>query len=281
MSKTKVQPNQDLETTSAEQTPEHSPETLDYVKDKLEAFLGESIDTPVEETKQDESAEDTQEETEPVKPAVESKPDFDLNKYKEDVKQEVSQEVTDKILEALTGKNEDQQGEKSPWDQEGRNPKDWNEIIGWTKELAKTELKKEIEEASAYQQEQEQKEARYIEDETQKFNNYIDNQLEDLRVQGKLPKIQNAKDSNDEGLKAQKEFFQQMYETNEKRAKEGAPLISDVKIFYYEHFKPTSKQNRGSEAPVLGGRRSIQHENKGEYSYDEIHNSSYYDLIGK
>lgn len=247
----------------------------EYVEQKKKEFLEEDKPQDTEDKKK-KVVEEVAEET-PTKPPEETKPETKPEEKPpevdtEELKKEVTQEVKDELVKAITGKTEEDIKAKSPWEKEGRNPRDYNEISDWakdqalkeieTKEQAKEEKKKEETKATEAQ----------IKKSNEQWNKYWDEQLEDLVTQGKLPKVENPDDDNDKGRVAQKELFVQMGKVNEERNIKGQPIITSIKEFFYEGYKPPGSQPAGADAPISGGKTSVNTESEGDFSYEEIHN---------
>lgn len=198
----------------------------------------------------------------PTTPPPETPPEVDLTKIKE----EVREEVVDKFISALRPSEGDGE-EMPPWKKEGRNPNTYEEIANYVDNLAQKREEVRVKDVKTQQKEQVKQQDKYNED----MNKFWDGQLDDLRERGKLPKIGDAKDEKDVGLVAQKEMFAQMVEHNKKIAVDGEAAITNIKEFYYEHYKDPAGQPAGADAPVAGGRTQAGSSDKeGEYSYDEI-----------
>ena len=102
------------------------------------------------------------------------------------------------------------------------------------------------------------------------FNNYVDEQLDELHVSGKINK-------NDP--KQRTALFQKMMEVNDERVKTGKPPIYSVKEIFYEHYTPPTAQVAGADAPVSAGRGNAQVSNDEEYSYKDIRGKSFLDMF--
>ena len=234
-----------------------------------------TTETPTTEVTPEAPAETTTETpTVKVEPKEEpQEPEVDISA----IEAEVTKKVSERIIKTLTGGSEEEikgaLGEQSPWAKEGRNPKDYDEIAQWATELAlkKQEAVKAQETEDAKEKEKEA--AKLQTERAEAFNKYWDTQLNELYEGGKLPKIKNAEDENDLGVKARKALFSKMIEVNEQRTKEGKEPIYSLKEIYYEH--PINEEP-GMEAPVSAGRGAVPAEGEG---YEYVGNKSFLDII--
>ncbi|TVL99571.1 MAG: hypothetical protein CV087_17585 [Candidatus Brocadia sp. WS118] len=233
---------------------------------------------------------DTTKEEAPVeeKKEEEERIEFDPEQFKKEVTEEagrISEERAQKIVEAASGSKDDPKEEDdeliSPWKKEGRTPKDYEEVADWAvkkKEILDTRAaeahKKEVEE-----QEKIAKESK--EEAIKRFNDWTDGRLNDLYESGKLPKVIDPKNPDDEGVVAKKALFQTMLDVNLDRAKRGLPEIMDIKEIYYEHYKAPKKEVAGADAPVSPSTTPPGESSK-DLDYNEIHNSrGIWDLFKK
>lgn len=241
---------------------------------KVEDFLGEPVkDGKVVEEKEPEVEEEPEE---PKEEPKEPKEEVDLSKLKEEIKGEVKQETTDKILEALTGEKEKKDEKEneliSPWAKEGRNPKDYEEVSDWGAEKVKILQRREAE-AERVKTEKETKLQKELEADRQKlFDKHIDEQLNDLIENKRLPKPINKDDPKDEGVVARKALFQTMLDVNKKRAENNKAPIYSLKEIFYEHYKAPKKEVAGADAPVFSGSGKFTPQGaEEEINYKDIH----------
>lgn len=247
-------------------------------------------DTPIDykEDIQDKSMEEivkeTPKEEEPVKeePVKEEDPkDEEVELDTTQIEETVTKSVTEKMIKALTGGTEVEAtietGNVSPWAKEGRNPRDYDEIAEWSVELVekkneakRLEQERINEEVKAQQVEYSQKRADF-------YNNQWNEHLEDLTEAGKLPKVVDPNNEEDEGVIARKELFKAMLEVNNDRVAKGKEATYSLKEIYYEHYTPKSKQPAGADAPVSAGRSSAPAANDEEYPY--VGNRSFFDIL--
>ena len=253
-----------------EEAPEEPVMDYNEVHDTpLEAIIGEP--TPEEKAKEPKLAEEIEKEVkEPVKETpkeevtYEEVP-FDPEAYKKQMRDEILGEAS-KLVEKVTGTT-DKKTEKddelvSPWAKENRTPKDYEEIADWA--LAKKSvLDKRAEEAHNKEVETQKK---VVEDQnkqqTESFNKFVDNDLEDLMVAGKIPRPVNKDDANDPGVIARKALFQSMLDVNLERQKAGKPYVFSIKEIFYEHYKAPETEVAGADAPVSPSRSPVGEEPK-------------------
>lgn len=205
-------------------------------KDVHETSLTDIIGEPAEE--------ELVKAEEPAKEEVIEKPEdkeveFDPAKFKEDIVNEIVSKTTQTKTEV---KDEYADFEKEIWDKEKRTPT-YKEALEFVKISAlksiKEEQQKEVEAKQAEEKTRQEAEKTQIDS----FNKYVDEQIDDLKVAGKI--------TTDDEKKA---LFQAMLEVNTQRAKENKPLIYSVKEIFYEHYKKPNQQPAGADAPVATGR---------------------------
>jgi hypothetical protein len=247
-------------------------EEMDYneVHDTpLEAIIGE----PTKEQKEEEPKIAKELEEEVKKPVKETPKEevtyeevpFDPEEYKKQMRDEILGEAS-KLVEKVTGTT-DKKTEKdeeliSPWVKEKRTPKDYDEIADWA--LAKKSvLDKRAEETHEKEVETQKK---VVEDQnkqqTEGFNKFVDNDLEDLMASGKIPRAVNANDPNDPGVVARKALFQSMLDINLERQKAGRPYVFSIKEVFYEHYKAPETEVAGADAPVSPSKSPVGEEPK-------------------
>lgn len=248
------------ETPKEEEIVEVKEETNEYVDNRVKEFLGEDetsevIEEKEEEVKQEEVIE-------------EKKPEINIEVEREKAKLEARQETIDKIVQTLTGKSTEDLGEEEgfvpAWKKEGRNPKDYDEILEEATRYKeyKDDLKhKEQVKVEAQNQEVQQKNIK-------QWNEFWDGQINDMTKQGLLPTIEDEKDENDEGVKARKLLFQKMYEINQKAP--AVPVTSLKEIYLDNRNEFTSKNNSAKTAPVSAGRTETGAKTDDQFYYEDI-----------
>lgn len=184
------------------------------------------------------------------------------------------EETAQKIIEAATGRKEPETEVDpellSPWAKEKRTPKDYEEVADWAL------TKKGILDKRSEVEHEKEVEAQKIEQEkttkaqTEQFNKYVDEQLDDLHNAGKIDK------TNEE---QRKELFKTMLDVNVARTKEGKPPIYSLKEIFYEHYKAPTKQPAGADAPVSPGRSGGEKDTK-EIDYaKDVKGKSFFDIL--
>jgi len=275
-------------------TPDND-EVSEKNNDTIKRFLGD-----YEDKKQDVSEKDE-------KPDKEDVPDkqIDVKEVDEEAEEkfskdevektisEAKKDVLDKIKSSfgMTDEEEKEMEDKGlvpPWEKEKRTPKTYREIAEFSAELAEHRRMKQ--EAEAKKQQDEMEKQRQANE--KQLNEIWDEQLEELREAGKIPKIDpgvitkiktgkplNDVEAKDPGLTAQRELFSKMYEVAELKRKAGKPVSTNLKEIYYEHYQETKKsQPAGADAPISGGASSIN-ESDDDYSWKDIHSSSFHDIV--
>jgi hypothetical protein len=227
-------------------------------------------------------------------PVVEKKEEpivnFDPDKFAEQTAQKVK-ELQDKAEEAKLQSQKQEQLKAKENDEtipayvkEGRNPRDYAEIndeaqriaeIKFNRILAERELQSvaKSEQEAKVREEQLAKSKQFEED----FNKMIDEEMDELYKNDRLPKIADKDDPNDVGIKAKFELFKTMKETNEKRVKEGLQPITSVSRIFNNYYKaPTGPA--GADAPINAGSRSVQTpKDELGYTYADIKKKSFLD----
>jgi hypothetical protein len=83
------------------------------------------------------------------------------------------------------------------------------------------------------------------------LNNQIEKDVDFLFGMNLLPKIKDANDKEDEGIKARDALFATGIKVNQERLAKGEMPISDIKVIYKDYYKkPTAPA--GADAPVMG-----------------------------
>lgn len=241
--------------------------------EQVSSFLGEEVkDGKVTEEKE---TKETPVEKEPELKEEDIDLDTLKKQLKEEVRKETSAEITEKLTAALGEKPTEAQKDKYEEYSEkfaaekGRNPS-WFELVPFIKDEVKAEMKADQENAYKAQEANKAEIARTNEQKQKAFNQYVDEQLEDLHVSGKLVR-------GDEESRAA--LFTKMMEVNQERAKSGKPPIYSVKEIFYEHFTPPKSQPAGADAPISAGRGNAQIDSGEDYSYLDIKKKSFVDLF--
>jgi len=284
-----------VEETPKDPKEKETPEKNAYVDERVDEFLGEDPskvevvedkeDTPDKPEDKPEAPEDTPEATPeapeapeaPKEPETPEEPKVDVTALKE----EVTKEVTEGIANRLIGERKPEE-DVPPWEKEGRNPKDYNEIANYVADLTQKRITDQQAEVQKQQQEDKAKQVEVQQKSNEEWNTYWNGQLDELRTEDKLPKIANAKDEKDAGKVAERGIFNQMFQHNIGRNSEGKPPITNIHEFFHRYYKNPTDQPPGADAPVSGGKKSVDEgKNKEEYTYEEINSArNFEDLLG-
>lgn len=263
------------------ETPEVKPteaqEELKALKEKqVTDYIGEEPENPVEK-----KAEELKEEPK-VEPKEEKKEEQILELDPEQLKQEVAEKAKSEAVKAIQDKynlTEKQAESLWVWEKEGRNPKSYEELAENIAQVAlsrfKTEVQKEVETKRAQEEEQKNQ----IDTYNKTLNTMWDEQIYALRTTGKLPKVVNPKDENDEGVKAQKDFWAQLHHFNQEKMKEGKAIVTNLIEFYTMGYQPPRKEVDGADAPISGPTAQGGSQEKGSFTYDDIRSKSFYDIL--
>lgn len=232
-------------------------------KDPIDEF----VDNDIKDTKGDDKEPDKEE-----KPAA---PPIDVEALKEEVKtaskEEAVKEVTEKITNALNPKEDN----RPSWEKEGRNPT-YKEALDYVRDSIKKEQDQKEQEKENKSKAEEEEKTKRQEEYKRSLNEMWDIQIEELRESGKIPKIENKDDKNDPGIIAEKELAEAAIEYNKERDEKHQDW--NLKSVYYEVYQNKNKQPAGYDAPVSMGKKSVENGKK-ELTYDEIHKSSFDDIL--
>jgi len=202
-----------------------------------------------------------------------------ITEISDKVSSDVSEKVTASVVESITDKLGGKKEEK--W-----IPKDYEEI----KETTKQEMRKEWEEREAKAREDQKKaddtkaqeQVKRQEQWEQAWNTQIETLTKDNHIpapseeiQAKLSKKEklSKEDLEDEGLSARRELYRLADEHKE----------YDLEKVYYKYILPKKNEvPRGAYAPVSGSSKTTTPEDKGGYSYEDIHGAKgFEDLLPK
>jgi hypothetical protein len=255
----------------------------------LDQIIGEASE---EEKPDDETIEASSDaegnEVEVPEEEVEEEIEFDPTQFAADLEKklgdkftQISEDTAKKIMEDAMKKAPPQEAAKeeplmSPWQKEGRTPKDYEEIADWAMEKNRILSERKSAADTAKSQEQTKAQEDYNKAQIDNFNKYTAGQLNDLRTAGKIPSVKNPNNPDDPGVAAERELLEIMLEVNQERVKTGELPIYSIKEIFYEHLPEDEdieepvQQVAGADAPVSAGRMPVGGEDK-EISYTEIH----------
>ncbi len=287
MAKRKVQAA--VEPSESTETPVMS--TEDVVADERQRiadestskFLGEEVknnEVVEEESPIEKKAEEIKKREPELKSEdIEKKIEIDPETMRKEIADQVSKDTVEKITKALTGEEKATQAQKDKYQaaaedfftKNGRNPQ-WHELVPYMVQDAVEMIEKKQQERAQLTATQQKQVAEQNEQKQKAFDAYVDEQLNELHVAGKLNKTDQ---------KARAKLFQTMLEVNEKRVSENKPPIYSVKEIFYEHYKPPTSQPAGYDAPISAGRGNATPDSGEDYSYNEIHNRGFLDFFRK
>lgn len=265
--------------------------------ESIRNFLGDdAVETIApEESKERAPQEEPVQETPPAKatPSSEPEPEVDLKEIAEEIKRTTREELKQEVLKSIGITEEQKQkagdeGFKFPWELRGEtSPATWHEQAEGNRQYL--EFVRKQEEAKAAEVNKKTQEAELIR--VQDINNRWDEQLEYLRSEGSLPAIApeiktklkegkrlTAEERKDPGLVAQRDMFDLMSQLATEAEERGEKPIGDIVHIYNRFYVKKNKKPAGAAAPVSGSRPAVSTQ-KGELSYEELHNSDMSELI--
>lgn len=141
------------------------------------------------------------------------------------------------------------------------SPVNYDEIVAETRRIVMEEVKQfykeqkehELEEMKKVQTEDEQKkvqEKKTYEERLTQVQARINNEMEELFVQGKLARPKDINDLKDPAARKVKDLFDQAAAYNMQRQKEGKELEPSIAKFFFMYYKPKGDQPAGADAPV-------------------------------
>lgn len=277
-----------------------SVKSMDTIKHELKE---QAIKEAEEEKKEKEASEVTpKEEEKPTAPVEETSPEKpdakeDVAKMAREEAEKATAELK-KEIDEIKGQNLSQKEEekaieeaKTTWAKEGRNPKDYDEIVAEAEERAfrkatkwfEEQEKKKAEEASKKTQEEQEK-TKQQEDERktvlEKTEQNLAQEIKELEEGGYIPKVVNENDENDEGLKVRRALFQKGIEINNERIAKNLPAENSIAKVFFMHFKGATSQPAGADAPVSGNRpTATSNGNEKPYIYARDHNKTLREIM--
>ena len=177
---------------------------------------------------------------------------------------EKATEQLKKEIDEIKGQNLSKKDEKeaieeakTKWTKEGRNPKDYDEIVEEAENRAFNRMQKFIEEREAKKAEEdaqrtkEEKEAAQKAEEQNKTaieraQENLANEIKELEEGGYIPKVTDENNPDDEGVVTRKALFQKGLEINNDRIAKGLPPENSIAKVFFMHFKGANTQPAGS-----------------------------------
>ena len=253
----------------------------DQIDPKDEKVEAPAVEDKPKETPKQESKDENPAAENPAK-EEEKEEAFDVEEFKKQTVEEAQKAVMEKIATGLGLTKEEKQEAKDelvpPWEKRGETkPKSWKEHAEYSADLAQWKRKKEDEEIAKVSEEQE-KEAKEV---NKKWNDYWDSELKSMEESGSLPEVKDANDPNDPGKRLRIKLFAKMKEVGEDRRSKNLAPITSVELIYHKYKDELSDEVPGANAPVSFGKKGVGTDNKDDYSYDQIHKSSFDKLKGK
>lgn len=214
-------------------------------------------------------------------------PKIDLEEEARKIKEDVVNRVRTSLgLTDEEVKQTEDEGIEAPWVKEKRTPKTYEEVAEYAADLAEWKRQQAEKKAAALKEEQDKRQSQS----RQQIESMWDEQLEDLRSTGKLPKVSDSiaakmkkggqlteDEKRDPGIQAQKRLFEAMADVNVKRQQDGKPMVVNLKEVFYEHYKE-KKQPAGADAPVSGGSTGVNPDT-GDFKYSDIAGKDFYGII--
>lgn len=245
-----------------------------YARDSvksMDTIKKEMIDEAETEKKEEPVVEvETPKEEKP--PIVEEKAPEEKIDVKE-VAREAAEKATEQLkkeIDEIKGQNLTKKEEKDAieeaktrWDKEGRNPKDYNEIVDEAEERAFNRMQKFLDEKDVKKAEEEaqktkaQKEAEENNKTAiERAQENLSNEIKELEEGGYIPKVTDENNPDDEGVVTRKALFQKGLEINNDRISKGLPPENSIAKVFFMHFKGATTQPAGADAPVSGNKPS-------------------------
>ena len=249
---------------------------VDYQKD----IAGKSVEEVVQDVNKAvaEAPNDVEKKAEVIKPEEKKEePKEEIEFDPEQFKKEVTEAVKNSLGDVLHGKSEEQKEQvvdkweqfaKDTWEKDNRNPT-YKEALAFVKDQVKEELVADREQKSKEEEKQKEEAIKSQELTKKMINDIVDEELNELYTQNKLPKVKDANDVNDAGIVARKALFQAMLDVNQKRQAEGKPLIYSPHRIFNGYYKAPQQQPAGVDAPIAGGKGAVA-EDLGSYSNADL-----------
>jgi hypothetical protein len=247
-------------TTTVEEVEEAPEAPIDYKKDIENKSFEQVAEPAKEEAKEPEKP--AEEETETV--------EFDPEQLKREAVEQAKAELADVLKggtkeENAEVKDEYQEYQKEFFAKNNRQPT-WFEVAKFTEE--QLEKKQEAKEAQRAKQQEEEKakEKETIDKNNEATNKYVEDTLNELYENEKLPKIQDPKNEDDYGLRVQKALLAKVVEVNTQRINDKQ-TPKTIKEILYEDFKIPDKEVAGADAPTNMGRGGYTPDDTEEINY--------------
>ncbi len=234
-------------TTTVTEEVEETP--IDYKKD----IENKSFDQVATDTKEEPKEEVKEEPKEEVKDDNTEEIEFDPAAFKK----EVAEETRKELLESLKPTQEENKDpyvdfQEKFFKDNNRQPT-WFEVAKFQEEINFAKLEAKQAEKIKEQEELTTKQKQALEEQTNETNKYVDETLNELYENDKLPQIKNKEDKDDYGLRVKNALMNTIVEVNTKRIADNK-RPKTIKEIFYEDFEMPRSQVAGADAPVNMGR---------------------------
>ena len=229
------------------------------IEDKVPEFKNEDLH---KESFEEIAKNDKLPEEEPPKaPVTPEEPKKDEKPPEEVIETEkLAEDISKKVAEQLKPKEEEVPKDKyneffsKIKVEKGRDP-NWIELSQFLEEQAVLRVEERQKQVIAEETKLKEEQNKATEAFTKRFNDQIDEELDELYKSGNLAPIKDKNNPNDQGVLERKALFQAMLDTNAKRTTEGKDTILSVaRIFYGGYYTKPNAQPAGAEAPVSMGK---------------------------
>jgi len=203
----------------------------------------------------------------------------------------ITDKAVSKVIERLAGGKTDEQKQQIKdylkdvsFVKEGRNPKDWVEVLEQATDAALRKMEIAQAEKEKAKQEEEKKQAEVVSQQEKQVKEYWFGQFESLEKAGKMPQVPTEiqtklrkgealteEEKDHPAVKARYELYMAAIENK----------YDDIKHAYYEVYEPLKQGKKTAmNAPVSMGKSSRTPSGKdSDFFYEDIHNSDYGDLM--
>ncbi len=230
-------------TEEVEETP------IDYKKDIEDKSFAqvalETPDEPKEEVKEESKEEPKDDNTEEI--------EFDPVAFKKEVAEETRKELLESLQPTQKEDKDTYVDYQEKFFKENNRQPNWIEVSKFIKEQAVAELEAKQADKIKEQEELTTKQKQQLEEQTKQTNEYVDETLNELYENEKLPQIRNKEDKDDYGLRVKNALMNTIVDVNTKRIAENK-RPKTIKEIFYEDFEMPRSEVAGADAPVNMGR---------------------------
>lgn len=240
----------------------------DLVADKLNA-------DPQDEQVNDDASQDSEEDKKLDEIAL--KAEESVKQSAEDLRKSFDEELK-KIREELTPPEE--VDDRFPWEKEGRQATE-KEVAEYLIAQAKQEAIAEMESRQQKEQQRLDEEARVQQEQVDAYNNQVEAYKKAWDVE--MTNLVNAGIvmQGDESAELERKLLTKMQEENTKAVEAGTVPILSLEAIYYKFFAGKSDKPAGHDAPVGLGSSSPNGQQGDQWSYDDIHKTTFEDMLGR